>query len=108
MDAKGKFVVGSHIKNGFVIIDADEIGRVTSEPVFTEQICQICGDEIELSVNGETFIACNECAFPVCKPCYEYERREGNQFCPQCKTIYRRLKGSRRVDGDEDEDELMI
>ncbi|KAE8715305.1 Cellulose synthase A catalytic subunit 2 [Hibiscus syriacus] len=64
----------------------------------------ICGDEIELSVDGEPFVACNECAFPVCSPCYEYERREGNQACPQCKTRYKRLKGCARVDGDEEED----
>lgn len=57
------------------------------------QICQICGDEIEVTVDGEPFVACNECAFPVCRPCYEYERREGNKICPQCKTIYKRLKG---------------
>lgn len=57
------------------------------------QICQICGDEIEITVDGEPFVACNECAFPVCRDCYEYERREGNQACPQCKTRYKRLKG---------------
>lgn len=60
----------------------------------TGQICQICGDEIEFSVDGEPFVACNECAFPVCRPCYEYERREGNQACPQCKTRFKRIKGT--------------
>jgi len=57
------------------------------------QICQICGDEIEVTVDDEPFVACNECAFPVCRPCYEYERREGNQACPHCKTKYKRIKG---------------
>ncbi|KAF7821973.1 cellulose synthase A catalytic subunit 2 [UDP-forming]-like isoform X1 [Senna tora] len=71
------------------------------------QICQICGDEIEVTVDGEPFIACNECAFPVCRPCYEYERREGNQVCPQCKTRYKRLKGSARVQGDDEEDDIF-
>ncbi|KAH6757915.1 cellulose synthase 6 [Perilla frutescens var. hirtella] len=79
---------------------------VTSVKELTGQICQICGDEIEFTVDGEPFVACNECAFPVCRPCYEYERREGNQACPQCKTRYKRIKGSPRVDGDEDEDEF--
>ncbi|CAE6093284.1 unnamed protein product [Arabidopsis arenosa] len=37
-------------------------------------------------------------------PCYEYERREGNQSCPQCKTRYKRIKGSPRVEGDEEDD----
>ena len=48
---------------------------------------------MEITVDGEPFVACNECAFPVCRPCYEYERREGNQACPQCKTRYKRIKG---------------
>ncbi|KAG0489713.1 hypothetical protein HPP92_006576 [Vanilla planifolia] len=56
--------------------------------------------------NGEEefFVACNECAFPVCRGCYEYERREGTQACPRCKTRYKLQKGSARVEGDEEED----
>lgn len=67
--------------------------QIKSVKELSGQICQICGDEVELTVDGELFVACNECAFPVCRPCYEYERREGNQACPQCKTRYKRLKG---------------
>ncbi|KAG9139407.1 hypothetical protein Leryth_017334 [Lithospermum erythrorhizon] len=104
MDTKGRLVAGSHNRNEFVLINADEIGKVTSVKELSGQSCQICGDEIEITVDGEPFIACNECAFPVCRPCYEYERREGNQACPQCKTRYKRIKGSPRVEGDEDED----
>ncbi|KAA8517064.1 hypothetical protein F0562_017118 [Nyssa sinensis] len=73
---------------------------VTSVKELSGQICQICGDEIEITVDGEPFVACNECAFPVCRPCYEYERREGNQAYPQCKTRFKRIKG------DEEEDEF--
>jgi len=57
------------------------------------QVCEICGDDVGLTVDGDLFVACNECGFPVCRPCYEYERREGRQLCPQCKTRYKRLKG---------------
>lgn len=57
------------------------------------QVCEICGDEVGLTVDGDLFVACNECGFPACRPCYEYERREGSQLCPQCKTRYKRLKG---------------
>lgn len=57
------------------------------------QVCEICGDGVGLTVDGDLFVACNECGFPVCRPCYEYERREGSQNCPQCKTRYKRLKG---------------
>uniref|UniRef100_A0ACD5T6F1 Uncharacterized protein n=1 Tax=Avena sativa TaxID=4498 RepID=A0ACD5T6F1_AVESA len=63
-------------------------------------LCQICGD----TMGDDVFVACNECAFPVCRPCYEYERKEGNRCCPHCKTRYKRLKGSSRVPGDEEEE----
>lgn len=59
-----------------------------------DYICQICGDDIDiLQEENEYFIACNECAFPVCRTCYEYERQEGTQVCPRCKTRYKRHKG---------------
>lgn len=105
MATNGRLVAGSHNRNEFVLINADEVARVTSVKELSGQICQICGDEIEITDNGEPFVACNECAFPVCRPCYEYERREGNQACPQCRTRYKRIKGSPRVDGDEEEDD---
>ncbi|KAL0369342.1 UNVERIFIED_CONTAM: Cellulose synthase A catalytic subunit [UDP-forming] [Sesamum calycinum] len=62
MDTKGRLVAGSHNRNEFVLINADEIGRVTSVKELTGQICQICGDEIEFTVDGEPFVACNECS----------------------------------------------
>ena len=67
--------------------------QIKSVQELSGQTCQICGDKIEITVDGEPFVACNECAFPVCRPCYEYERREGNQACPQCKTRYKRIRG---------------
>ncbi|GAU13329.1 hypothetical protein TSUD_42830 [Trifolium subterraneum] len=105
MDTNGRLVTGSHNRNEFVLINADETARVNAVTELSNQICQICGDEIEVTVDGEPFVACNECAFPVCRPCYEYERREGNQACPHCKTKYKRIKGSPRVEGDEEEDD---
>ncbi|XP_050125611.1 cellulose synthase A catalytic subunit 1 [UDP-forming]-like [Malus sylvestris] len=53
------------------------------------KVCQICGDNVGKTADGEPFIACDVCAFPVCRPCYEYERKDGNQSCPQCKTRYK-------------------
>ncbi|KAG6673908.1 hypothetical protein I3842_15G014300 [Carya illinoinensis] len=105
MDTKGRLVAGSYNRNEFVLINADEVARVTSTKELSRQICQICGDEIEITVDGEPFVACNECAFPVCRTCYEYERGEGNQVCPHCKMRYKRIKGSARVEGDEEEDD---
>ena len=68
---------------------------LTPKPVHHTKgsICQICGDDVGVSAEGELFVACNECAFPVCRPCFEYERKDGNQACPQCKTRYKRLRG---------------
>ncbi|CAI9758293.1 unnamed protein product [Fraxinus pennsylvanica] len=106
MDTGGRLVAGSHNRNEFVLINADEIGKMKSVRELSGQICQICGDEVEITVNGERFVACNECAFPVCRTCYEYERREGNQACPQCKIRFKRVKGSPRVEGDEEEDSI--
>lgn len=57
------------------------------------KICRVCGDEIGVKEDGEPFVACHVCGFPVCRPCYEYERSEGNQSCPQCNTRYKRHKG---------------
>jgi cellulose synthase A len=57
------------------------------------QMCQICGDGVGTAADGELFTACDVCGFPVCRPCYEYERKDGTQACPQCKTKYKRHKG---------------
>ncbi|KAJ8431241.1 hypothetical protein Cgig2_028631 [Carnegiea gigantea] len=70
--------------------------------------CGVCRDGVGLRDDGTPFIACYECGFPVCKPCYEYERSEGTQCCPQCNIRYRRHKvyhgsASPRVEGDEEE-----
>ncbi|KAG6576087.1 Cellulose synthase A catalytic subunit 4 [UDP-forming]-like protein, partial [Cucurbita argyrosperma subsp. sororia] len=67
------------------------------------KICRVCGDEIGLKDDGKVFVACLVCNFPVCRPCYEYERSEGNKCCPQCNTRYKRHKGSPRVIGDDEE-----
>ncbi|KAK7343169.1 hypothetical protein VNO80_26132 [Phaseolus coccineus] len=81
-------------------------GEAGAKPVtaLSAQVCQICGDGVGKNVDGEPFIACDVCAFPVCRPCYEYERKDGNQSCPQCKTRYKRHKGSPAILGDTEED----
>eukprot|EP00267_Zea_mays_P051619 XP_020404592.1 probable cellulose synthase A catalytic subunit 1 [UDP-forming] [Zea mays] len=88
-------VAGSHNRNEFVMIrhDGDAPGLAKPTKSANGQVCQICGDSVGVSATGDVFIACNECAFPVCRPCYEYERKEGNLCCPQCKTRYKRHKG---------------
>ncbi|PKA51109.1 putative cellulose synthase A catalytic subunit 3 [UDP-forming] [Apostasia shenzhenica] len=106
MEASAGLVAGSHNRNELVVIRRD--GEPGPKPLkhLSGQICQICGDDVGLTTDGELFVACNECAFPICRTCYEYERREGNQVCPQCKTRFKRLKGCARVAGDEEEDDI--
>lgn len=58
----------------------------------SNQLCEICGNNVGVTSNGELFVACKECGFPVCRPCYEYEKKDGNKSCPQCKTRYKRHK----------------
>jgi len=104
MEASAGLVAGSHNRNELVVIRRD--GEPGLKPLNQQngQVCQICGDDVGLNPDGEPFVACNECAFPICRDCYEYERREGTQNCPQCKTRFKRLKGCARVPGDEEED----
>ncbi|KAL0915315.1 hypothetical protein M5K25_015724 [Dendrobium thyrsiflorum] len=106
MEANAGMVAGSLKRNEFVMIRRE--GESGPKPLknLNGQICQICGDTIGLTEKGDVFVACNECAFPVCRPCYEYERKEGNKCCPQCKTRYKRHIGSPRVEGDDDEDDV--
>ncbi|XP_064964955.1 cellulose synthase A catalytic subunit 7 [UDP-forming]-like isoform X2 [Musa acuminata AAA Group] len=93
-----RLVAGSHWRNELhVMHNHQEKSRANT------RLCRVCGDEIGLRDNGDPFAACLECGFPVCQPCYEYERREGNQACPQCNTRYKRHKGCPRVEGDDDD-----
>ncbi|KAL9251408.1 Cellulose synthase A catalytic subunit 3 [UDP-forming]-like protein [Drosera capensis] len=87
--------------NGVSVIFSD---KVKSLKGVEGQICQICGDTVDTTASGGQFVACDVCGFPVCRPCYEYERKDGNQCCPQCKTRYKRFKGSPAVHGDLEED----
>nr|QBI56907.1 cellulose synthase A3 [Agave tequilana] len=68
------------------------------------QVCQLCGRGVGTTVAGELIVVCHVCGFPVCRPCYEYERNAGSQSCPQCKTEYKRHKGSPPLRGDELDD----
>ncbi|XP_010541595.1 PREDICTED: cellulose synthase A catalytic subunit 1 [UDP-forming]-like [Tarenaya hassleriana] len=105
MQAGAGMVAGSYRTNELVRIQHDSDGEPKPlKNMNISQMCQICGDDIGLTAAGDLFVACNECAFPVCRPCYEYERKDGTQCCPKCKTRYKRHRGSVRVDGDDDGD----
>nr|VDD40801.1 unnamed protein product [Brassica oleracea] len=107
MEASAGLVAGSYRRNELVRIRHESDGGTKALKNMDPHTCQICGDNAGgLTETGDLFVACNECAFPVCRPCYEYERKDGTQCCPQCKTRYRRLRGHPRVEGDEDEDDV--
>ncbi|XP_059075902.1 cellulose synthase A catalytic subunit 3 [UDP-forming] [Cryptomeria japonica] len=104
MDAGSGLFAGS--RNGDDIVLMRGEGEAGAKPMnhLSGQVCQICGDDVGLTADGDLFLACTECAFPVCRPCYDYERKDGKKSCPQCKTRYKRHPGCPWVEGDEEEE----
>jgi len=68
------------------------------------QVCQVCGDNVGLDANGEPFVACHDCGFPVCRPCHQYEKDEGSQCCLHCKAPYQRHEGGPADEVEENGD----
>nr|BAK18576.1 cellulose synthase catalytic subunit [Eucalyptus globulus] len=100
------FAVGSHSRNELHVTNggaADEVHRSPPRQN-AARTCRACGDEIGLKDDGAPFVACHECGFPVCRPCYVYERSDGTQCCPQCNARYKRHKGCPRIPGDDEDD----
>ncbi|KAK6939162.1 Cellulose synthase [Dillenia turbinata] len=60
MEASAGLVAGSHNRNELVVIRRD--GESGPKPLqqLSGQICQICGDDVGLTAEGELFVACNE------------------------------------------------
>lgn len=50
--------------------------------------CNSCGEQVGVDANGEVFVACHECYYPICKPCVDYEISEGRRVCLRCRTPY--------------------
>ncbi|RZR71333.1 hypothetical protein BHM03_00004690 [Ensete ventricosum] len=94
MDTGRRLVAGSRNRNEFVVINADDFERVSA----------IKTSSFYPGVRSflDSWVIVDGATHP--ETCYEYERREGTQACPQCKTRYKRHKGSPRVEGDEEED----
>jgi len=58
-------------------------GKQLEEGVSGQQLCQICGGVVGVSANGGIFVACNECGFPFCLPCYDSTNaRKGTSDVP--------------------------
>lgn len=56
--------------------------------------CSVCREAVGLDVAGREFVPC-ECAFPLCRPCYEYIRAAEDGRCPACKERFKRMRGQR-------------
>uniref|UniRef100_A0A803ME15 Cellulose synthase n=2 Tax=Chenopodium quinoa TaxID=63459 RepID=A0A803ME15_CHEQI len=50
--------------------------------------CNTCGEPVGLDSNGNVFVACLECNYPVCKACVDYEIKEGKKACFRCAAPY--------------------
>ncbi|XP_030462092.2 cellulose synthase A catalytic subunit 8 [UDP-forming] [Syzygium oleosum] len=51
-------------------------------------LCNTCGESVGVDEKGEVFVACQECNFPICKACVEYELKEGRKVCLRCSTPF--------------------
>ncbi|PON41142.1 Cellulose synthase [Parasponia andersonii] len=51
-------------------------------------VCNTCSEQVGFDANGEAFVACHECNFPICKDCLNYELKEGRKVCLRCGTPY--------------------
>ncbi|CAF2278169.1 unnamed protein product [Brassica rapa subsp. trilocularis] len=43
-------------------------------------VCNTCGEETGVESNGEFFVACHDCSFPICKACLEICLRCGKPY----------------------------
>ncbi|KAL7212801.1 hypothetical protein ACSBR2_015478 [Camellia fascicularis] len=51
-------------------------------------VCNTCGEQVGLNSNGEVFVACHECSFPICKSCFDADIKEGRTACLRCHAPY--------------------
>ncbi|KAI9109256.1 hypothetical protein K1719_019879 [Acacia pycnantha] len=40
------------------------------------------------NANGDPFVACHHCDFPICKSCYDFDINEGRSECLRCGIAY--------------------
>lgn len=50
--------------------------------------CHTCGEQVGIDANGEVFVACHDCNFPICKDCLGDEIKEGRKVCLRCGSPY--------------------
>ncbi|XP_054802031.1 cellulose synthase A catalytic subunit 8 [UDP-forming] [Prosopis cineraria] len=62
-------------------------------------LCNTCGEQVGFDSNGEVFVACHDCSFPICKACFDFEINEGRRVCLRCGTPYQ----GEKIDHEETE-----
>ncbi|XP_062094389.1 cellulose synthase A catalytic subunit 8 [UDP-forming]-like [Humulus lupulus] len=79
-----------------IVCDTSKVVKVYSVSLSPEikmmqsgiPVCNTCGGQVGFDANGEVFVACHECNFPLCKDCLSYEIKEGRKACLRCATPY--------------------
>ncbi|XP_017414671.1 cellulose synthase A catalytic subunit 8 [UDP-forming] [Vigna angularis] len=97
--------------DNLVVCDTSKIVKVYSIKVLQNQkmvqsgvpLCHTCGEQVGLNDNGEVFVACHECNFPICKDCFEHELNEDHRVCMKCGTPY-----EERTKKEEDFHEIEV
>ncbi|KAG8385413.1 hypothetical protein BUALT_Bualt03G0042800 [Buddleja alternifolia] len=51
-------------------------------------ICNTCGEQVGFNPNGEVFVACHHCNYPICHHCLDYDIKEGRNACIRCGNPY--------------------
>lgn len=51
-------------------------------------LCNTCGEPVGLNSNGQVFVACHECNYAICKPCFDADINDGRTVCLRCAAPY--------------------
>ncbi|KAM7500571.1 hypothetical protein LguiA_024985 [Lonicera macranthoides] len=51
-------------------------------------LCNTCGEPVGLNSNGQVFVACHECNYAICKPCFDADINDGRTACLRCAAPY--------------------
>ncbi|KAL7089175.1 hypothetical protein ACP275_13G172400 [Erythranthe tilingii] len=52
-------------------------------------VCNTCGEQVGmLNADGQLFVSCRHCNYPVCHHCFDYEIKQGRSSCIHCGIPY--------------------
>ncbi|KAG5058137.1 hypothetical protein JHK86_013133 [Glycine max] len=87
--------------DNLVVCDTSKVVKMVQSSV---PLCNTCGEQVGLNANGEVFVACHECNFPICKDCFEHEINEDHRVCMRCGTPHE----ERTKEEEEDFHEIKV